>query len=544
MGIEIIGKLTQKNNGNFKLVDLEDVDYDGTGKNAKQELEKKIEDAKITLVKDETSMEGIKDNEYPTLTTQDKTLIGAINEVNTQCKDIANSISEVYIKYPPIPLIKPSGDGITDDTNVIKNIIDFCINNNIEKIIFNEGIYLIDTLNISKGITICGTNKAIIKSKSDHETILFDKDINDVNIYNIKFNGILDNQGQSFIKFLGATNVSIHDCSFENCGGSAIINIEGLLDNFNCYNNKFINTNNGGLLLRPVQNLYIYNNYFENINGYSSSEPAHPIYIRADGIDVSNLNNVNIYNNVIQNCNLDDYSGKHAIKVVSNQLYSSGYKGKNISIKNNIIYNWSNGIHVANLNNVDISLNKIDLKSNTLTAHGILYEGCENLKIINNIFDCDFYNSSNILYSYCIKSTSSSNSSIKYNTINFVGYNAIKIDDYMNNGNIENISIESNSIIAKSNKTNDYCIVFSDNINKIKIINNSLSHDVRCLYFGASIFDDIKILNNTFIHTENEIGSAGVGIGKSSATVTNFLQCGNTFIGFNTPNSTDKDIVS
>ena len=46
----------------------------------------------VNLVTDETSMEGIKDNEYPTLTTQDKTLIGAINEVNTQYKDIANKI--------------------------------------------------------------------------------------------------------------------------------------------------------------------------------------------------------------------------------------------------------------------------------------------------------------------------------------------------------------------------------------------------------------------------------------------------------------------
>ena len=44
MGIEIIGKLTQKNNGDFKLVDLADVDYDGTGKSAKQELEKKTND--------------------------------------------------------------------------------------------------------------------------------------------------------------------------------------------------------------------------------------------------------------------------------------------------------------------------------------------------------------------------------------------------------------------------------------------------------------------------------------------------------------------
>jgi hypothetical protein len=113
MGIEIIGKLTQKNNGDFKLVDLENVDYDGTGKSAKQELEKKIEDAKnsstpyddsvikadiqtlkdnkITLVKDETSMEGVKDNEYDTLTTQDKTLIGSINEINAQYKDITNN---------------------------------------------------------------------------------------------------------------------------------------------------------------------------------------------------------------------------------------------------------------------------------------------------------------------------------------------------------------------------------------------------------------------------------------------------------------------
>jgi predicted phosphodiesterase len=111
MGIEIIGKLTQKNNGDFKLVDLENVDYDGTGKSAKQELEKKIEEAKnssdttaikadiqtlkdneVTLVKDETSMEGIKDKEYPTLTTQDKTLIGSINEVNSQYKDIAKEV--------------------------------------------------------------------------------------------------------------------------------------------------------------------------------------------------------------------------------------------------------------------------------------------------------------------------------------------------------------------------------------------------------------------------------------------------------------------
>ena len=51
----------------------------------------------VNLVEDETSMEGIKDNEYPTLTTTNKTLIGSINEVNAQCKNIAPKKIDRYI---------------------------------------------------------------------------------------------------------------------------------------------------------------------------------------------------------------------------------------------------------------------------------------------------------------------------------------------------------------------------------------------------------------------------------------------------------------
>ena len=54
-----------------------------------------LKDSQINLVEDETSMEGIKDNEYPTLTTTDKTLIGSINEVNAQYKDIASKVENV-----------------------------------------------------------------------------------------------------------------------------------------------------------------------------------------------------------------------------------------------------------------------------------------------------------------------------------------------------------------------------------------------------------------------------------------------------------------
>ena len=134
MGIEIIGKLTQKNNGDFKLVDLENVDYDGTGKNAKQEIEKKIEDVKnsldaptiksdiqdlkdnkINLIEDETSMEGISDTEHDTLETKDKRIIGAINEVNSQCKDIAK---QTIIEGDKIYLAKSDGTKLDKGTEL------------------------------------------------------------------------------------------------------------------------------------------------------------------------------------------------------------------------------------------------------------------------------------------------------------------------------------------------------------------------------------------------------------------------------------------
>ena len=97
MGIEIIGKLTQKNNGDFKLVDLADVDYDGTGKNAKQELEKKIEEAKNSSTpyddtEIKTDINTIKtDLGSEELTTTAKNVKGAVNEVAAQYKEIVNN---------------------------------------------------------------------------------------------------------------------------------------------------------------------------------------------------------------------------------------------------------------------------------------------------------------------------------------------------------------------------------------------------------------------------------------------------------------------
>lgn len=57
----------------------------------------------INLIEDDTSMEGISDSVHDTLETNDKTIIGAINEVNDKSKDIANLTKNKYFvgkNYP------------------------------------------------------------------------------------------------------------------------------------------------------------------------------------------------------------------------------------------------------------------------------------------------------------------------------------------------------------------------------------------------------------------------------------------------------------
>lgn len=64
-----------------------------------------IKENQINLIEDDTSMNGISDTNHDNLETTDKTIIGAINEVNSQFKDIANNFtteqtdSSFIIKY-------------------------------------------------------------------------------------------------------------------------------------------------------------------------------------------------------------------------------------------------------------------------------------------------------------------------------------------------------------------------------------------------------------------------------------------------------------
>lgn len=91
---------------------------DGIGYNNTQI--KDIKSKQIVLEKDDTSMDGIDDTTHDTLTTTNKTIIGGINEVNSQIKNIASktidTISSKVLATVPASNIK------LDDEITINNL--------------------------------------------------------------------------------------------------------------------------------------------------------------------------------------------------------------------------------------------------------------------------------------------------------------------------------------------------------------------------------------------------------------------------------------
>jgi hypothetical protein len=91
---------------------------DGIGYNNTQI--KDIKSKQIVLEKDDTSMDGIEDTTHDTLTTTNKTIIGGINEVNSQIKNIASktidTISSKVLATVPASNIK------LDDEITINNV--------------------------------------------------------------------------------------------------------------------------------------------------------------------------------------------------------------------------------------------------------------------------------------------------------------------------------------------------------------------------------------------------------------------------------------
>ena len=112
----------------------------------------------VNLVEDETSMEGIKDNEYPTLNTTNKTLIGSINELNTQYKDIVKKVENVG--QPTQQQINAAIDKAIEDGKITGGGINSTAKNLLQTILQNAVYTSNQSANITALISALGNNES------------------------------------------------------------------------------------------------------------------------------------------------------------------------------------------------------------------------------------------------------------------------------------------------------------------------------------------------------------------------------------------------
>jgi hypothetical protein len=100
---------------------------------------------------------------------------------------------------------------------------------------------------------------------------------------------------------------TIRYCTFTNQQDAMLVFRNG--DNNVAYSNFFINA--GGIRAKEANNIYCYNNYFENSGtstGANAADPVTLIYV-APVAPTTNLNNINFIHNTFVNCGVIDLGG-------------------------------------------------------------------------------------------------------------------------------------------------------------------------------------------------------------------------------------------
>ena len=289
------------------------------------------------------------------------------------------------------------GDGINDETEILNYAF-----SNLDSIYIPKGKYIAkNKIKINKGINIIGSGNAEIIADFTDSFIEFDKNVKDVNIESIIFDGINNREKRKFLNLYGE-NISVKNCTFNNA--SMCIYLNGV-NNYNLEDNKFYNS------------LFGISSEYNSENGkITGNEICNNV---RTGIDlISNIDNVEISkNNIYDNggtgieCNGGVFTN---FSVKENYIANNGY-GDNLNdlreginfhgakntiiTKNKICGNASNGIDIDGTNsnsneyrseNVTISENCIEENSKKLGYGGVIIWSSKNANIEKNIISNNY----------------------------------------------------------------------------------------------------------------------------------------------------------
>lgn len=460
------------------------------------------------------------------LDTENKEIVGAINEVSSQCKDIANIVSLFQ------------GD---NDTIKLQNAINYVHENGGGNIIIDKDINLVDTIIIKDNVNIYSKKSKIVSNtdkipiiikgnnvsmngitincnKISNVGIYVDSYIRNINITECEvFN--IDTEAEAYgiyISSYGCSNIKIHKCNVHDIKSTAdgVTAVRGggwskgiIIDRAEYVNgdvSKGKDLNTKGIIISE--------NIIENIFPYEDGEA---IYI--EGNSIKNIVNAKIINNTIKNF------GKRAIKIlpcseiiisnnyIENNLEDYNFSfisffATNITISNNrciktnnyiengieIGYDYDTYIINEEVGNIIITNNNL-ICGNTGTNYGIIFKHKQmttSCIISNN-------NIQNVRYGIALKTSNIiKNININNNIFNNVTGTAIynrsnlstlTVDGNIITGNMLSSAIDINIDDSLENKKIEYIIIQNNFINKTDYAGISISYG-----------DTIKILNNNF----------------------------------------------
>lgn len=321
-----------------------------------------------------------------TLSTLAKDLKGAINEVNSQCKDIENKTND-YLKK--ICVMMPESSGVDENTTKLQSLLNLAKNKNINLTVqFPAGYYKLKPCTIFDNTTIKLTNNTTLKSvaapyynknfnaNEDIHILFFNAiphDDNELNItgYNGRSNitiegGILD--AESAICFIHGQNITLKNITFQNADYDHYMQIGS------CKNVKIENCEFYGVTQRPDNRQYV-----EFIQIDWATYESMP-YWQKDGAIFDNGVNDGIE---IINCkfNKGEDTYNYLPVAIGSHAGQQGINNKNITIKGCEFKGFDYaGITLKYMNDVVIEDNRFLMPDNQ-NSYGITIECCKNVNV-------------------------------------------------------------------------------------------------------------------------------------------------------------------
>ncbi|RYL97091.1 hypothetical protein EWH99_13515 [Sporolactobacillus sp. THM7-7] len=310
------------------------------------------------------------------------TLIISITIFNKQLPPKTDQNKQQYIN---VKEYGAKGDGITDDTQSLKNAFQIATKEKIKEIIFPKGKYVISQpIKIINSIILKGNDSTIILSKSFNSNkigqgFFYAKLINNIKIYNLNFDGNKDNLAPDptnnfVIWFQDSSNILVENCHVVDLNGrgknlNTAFGFVGQSNNIEVKNNLFENSNGGAV-------------FFQGKHSIAKQNVAIRLNDVAYVANGKGAKDITIENNVastVSSGSIGIENGPSDIYINSNRIYNftDGYGigilqikdnskelSKNVFIENNLIdenkgTNPSNGIAVVNGENVIVKKNKI-----------------------------------------------------------------------------------------------------------------------------------------------------------------------------------------